>query len=238
MQRAPIDVEFPLRGEWTAYHTPADRVPSHGTNELGQRFAYDFLRIGRDVYGWKFWRAPISRYYLHGVRLEDCYGWAESIHAPFEGTVIAARDGWLERRHLHLLLDLAAALWNSLTFPFRTDLRAVLGNHLIVKMGDTEVFALFAHARTGSIRVRDGDVVRLGQHLADVGHSGNSTAPHLHFQLMDNSNVRKASGLPCRFRHYEALRAGAWSMVDAGTPGKREFVRYAELQRSGADRDV
>ena len=141
--------------------------------------------------------------------------------------MIAARDGWLERRFLHPLVDLAAVLWNSLTFPLRTDLRAVLGNHIILRLADTEVFALFAHARTGSIKVREGELVRVGQHLADVGHSGNSTAPHLHFQLMDKSNVREASGLPCSFRHYEALRAGAWSTVDTGIPGKREFVRYA-----------
>jgi murein DD-endopeptidase MepM/ murein hydrolase activator NlpD len=194
---------------------------------LGQRFAYDFLRIERDVNGWKFWRAPTSRYYLRGIHLEDCYGWGESIHAPFEGAVIAARDGWLERRFLHPLVDLAAVLWNSLTFPLRTDLRAVLGNHVILRLADSEVFALFAHARTGSIKVREGELVRVGQHLADVGHSGNSTAPHLHFQLMDKSNVREASGLPCSFRHYEALRAGACTTVDTGIPGKREFVRYA-----------
>lgn len=27
-----IVVDFPLRGEWTAYHTPAEKVPSHGTH--------------------------------------------------------------------------------------------------------------------------------------------------------------------------------------------------------------
>ena len=82
VQREPIDVVFPLRGEWTAYHTPAERVPSHGTNELGQRFAYDFLRIERDVNGWKFWRAPTSRYYLYGIHLEDCYGWGNRSMRP------------------------------------------------------------------------------------------------------------------------------------------------------------
>ena len=41
----PVVVEFPLRGEdWMAVTTPAHRVPSHGTDMLGQRYAYDFLR--------------------------------------------------------------------------------------------------------------------------------------------------------------------------------------------------
>jgi hypothetical protein len=40
----PIVVHFPLRGGSTAFHTPAEKVPSHGTDQLGQRFAYDFVR--------------------------------------------------------------------------------------------------------------------------------------------------------------------------------------------------
>ena len=39
-------VAFPLRGEgWVAVTSPADRIPSHGTDMLGQRYAFDFLRV-------------------------------------------------------------------------------------------------------------------------------------------------------------------------------------------------
>jgi SAM-dependent methyltransferase len=65
------------------------------------------------------------------------------------------------------------------------------------------------------------------EHLADVGHSGNSTAPHRHFQLMDRPDLLDAVGLPCAFRDYEAWRDGAWSRVTAGMPKKRECVRHA-----------
>ena len=30
-----IVVEFPLRGEWMAPHTPSKKIPSHGSNQLG-----------------------------------------------------------------------------------------------------------------------------------------------------------------------------------------------------------
>jgi hypothetical protein len=224
----PTIVDFPLRGEWVAAHTPAERIPSHGTDQLGQRFAFDFMRIEREKKGWKFFRPSISAYLLFGVRLQDCHGWSEPIYAPFDGTVIASKDGWSERKHLHILKDLAVVLKNALIFdPRKTnDLRPVLGNHIILKMREKEVFAFFAHARCGSLRVREGDEVRLGQHLANVGHSGNSTAPHLHFHLMDRANILEAQGLPCRFRVYEALHNGAWSTVTEGIPGKGEFVRY------------
>lgn len=230
----PVLVDFPLRGEWVAYHTPADRVPSHGTDQLGQRFAFDFIRIDREHAGWKFFRTSARRFNLLGARLDDCYGWGESIHAPFEGSVVEVRDGWPERNPVHTVRDMAIVLRNALFWrPSKQHgLTPVVGNHVILKMDGREVYALIAHARTGSIRVTPGSAVRTGQHLADVGHSGNSTAPHLHFQLMNGPDLLTASGLPCSFTRYEALQDGAWAEVRAKVPAKREFIR---LDRDGLD---
>jgi len=50
------------------------------------------------------------RYLLVGVRLSDCYGWSESIHAPFDGTIVTAVDGWPERKRLHFLTEIAVVL--------------------------------------------------------------------------------------------------------------------------------
>ena len=38
-------VEFPLRGEWQVPSTPGKSVPSHGTDQLGQRYAFDFVQV-------------------------------------------------------------------------------------------------------------------------------------------------------------------------------------------------
>ena len=135
MEPNPIVVDFPLRGEWVAYHTPGDRIPSHGVDQLGQRYAYDFMRIEKELEGWKFCRASMLRYHLVGVTLNNCYGWSEPIFAPFAGTVITARDGWPERNRLYFLRDLAVVLKNALVFRKKTsDLRPVLGNYIILKM--------------------------------------------------------------------------------------------------------
>jgi hypothetical protein len=40
----PVVVELPLRGEWTVERSPADRIPSHGTDLLGPWYAYDLVR--------------------------------------------------------------------------------------------------------------------------------------------------------------------------------------------------
>jgi murein DD-endopeptidase MepM/ murein hydrolase activator NlpD len=225
----PIAVDFPLRGEWTAANTPAERVPSHGTDQLGQRYAYDFIRIDRARRGWKFHRAPALRSLFMGAPLEDCYGWSAPIFAPFAGTVTAAQDGEPERNPVHLARDLALVVKNAFTFnpaAGAAALQSILGNHIVLRMDSHEVYAFLAHARCGSIRVAVGQQVVAGEPLAQVGHSGNSTAPHLHFQLMDGPNVLTAQGMPCAFKHYEALRGGVWTRVRDGLPGRREFVRH------------
>ena len=45
----PVIVDFPLRGEWMSPNTPGTRVPSHGTNRFGTRYAYDFFTGGLDT---------------------------------------------------------------------------------------------------------------------------------------------------------------------------------------------
>ena len=58
-----------------------------------------------------------------------------------------------------------------------------------------------------SVLVRPGDRVAVGQPLAACGNSGNSTEPHLHFQLQDHPSVLLAAGLPLRFARYQVAGA-------------------------------
>jgi murein DD-endopeptidase MepM/ murein hydrolase activator NlpD len=49
------------------------------------------------------------------------------------------------------------------------------------------------------LQVKKGDKVKQGQILGEVGNSGNSGGPHLHFQLMDGPSILTGRGLPCHF---------------------------------------
>lgn len=59
-----------------------------------------------------------------------------------------------------------------------------------------------------------------------VGHSGNSFSPHLHFQLMDSSDITIANGLPCAFEAYEVFEHGTWKKVQNGIPTKIDRIRF------------
>ena len=221
----PVVVDLPLRGEWVTPNTPGRRVPSHGTDVLGQRYAYDFVRLGPGQSGMRFYQPSPLHYIILGVRLRDCFGWGRPILSATAGVVIQAEDGWPERDPAHLARDLATLLKHALTFDIKRalDLRPLTGNHVIVESRDG--YAVYAHAQTGSVKVSPGDHVTAGQPLANVGHSGNSTAPHLHFHLMDHLDARKAQGIPCCFRDYEVYHEGAWHIVQNGIPKHTDRIR-------------
>lgn len=56
------------------------------------------------------------------------------------------------------------------------------GNYVVIKHNDS-TYSLYAHLKPGSIIVKEGQKVKAGQKIGAVGNSGNSTEPHLHFQL-------------------------------------------------------
>jgi murein DD-endopeptidase MepM/ murein hydrolase activator NlpD len=104
------------------------------------------------------------------------------------------RDHWSRTSWLALAyLLLAEATVRELTGPGR-----VLGNHIVIDLGDG-AYALLAHLRRRSALVTAGQRVRAGQPLAACGNSGNSTEPHVHFQLMDRPGVLLGAGLPFGF---------------------------------------
>lgn len=221
----PVIVDFPLKGEWITPNTPGTKVPSHGTNLLGERYAYDFVGVEPGSQNRRFYQPSLLHYLILGVRLRDCYGWGRPIFSATDGVVVRAEDGWPERNPVHLLKDYPILLKNTRAINSNQtiDLRSVSGNFIIIETDDG--YAVYAHAQTGSIIVSPGDRVVPGQRLANVGHSGNSTAPHLHFQIMDHPNPWKARGIPCCFRDYEVFFQGAWHLEKNGIPKATDRIR-------------
>jgi hypothetical protein len=80
-------------------------------------------------------------------------------------------------------------------YPTNISLDAADGNCVILDLGNHR-FALYAHLQPGSIKVRPHDSVKRGQVLGLVGNTGNSVAPHLHFQVTDGPSSLASNGLP------------------------------------------
>jgi hypothetical protein len=158
-------------------------------------FATPHRRIGRGVNGREFWperfavdlikAVPVSGQ-LHlfrstGDEVEDWFATGEDI--------LAAADGVVTR----VVTDLPNnAIDDS---PFPPAIASGGGNEVLVHLGDG-IFTMYGHLLPGTVRVRVGDRVRRGDVLGKLGNTGQSSAPHLHFQVMDDNSIAASEGLP------------------------------------------
>jgi Peptidase family M23 len=80
-------------------------------------------------------------------------------------------------------------------YPTNIPLDKADGNSVILDLGHHR-YALYAHLQPGSVKVRRGEHVHVGEVIGLVGDTGNSVVPHLHFQVMDRPASLAANGLP------------------------------------------
>jgi len=114
-------------------------------------------------------------YPLKGSRLSSSFGWRND---PISG----------ERRH-HAAIDLSApqgtVVWAAMDGKVSaTGYNATYGNYVILShAGGYQT--MYAHLY--SFSVKKGDTVSQGKQIGNVGNTGYSTGPHLHFAVYKNS---------------------------------------------------
>ena len=168
-------------------NSPANRVPSHRTHAWGQTFAIDLAHEPAGATRPSGYRRP-----------EEFPGFGKEIVAPADGRVVIVRDRARDHRSrstagLAMLMRFEGQLRQALGGG-----RLLAGNTIVLDLGGG-VFASLSHLKRGSARVEPGQRVRRGDVLALCGNSGNSSEPHLHFQLMDHHRQSIAAGLPFEF---------------------------------------
>lgn len=62
----------------------------------------------------------------------------------------------------------------------------VIGTYIVIRHANG-MQSYYAHGQSGSIKVSPGQTVSKGQHIMNSGNTGNSTGPHLHFELRNPS---------------------------------------------------
>ncbi len=169
-----------------------------GAVYVAQRFAIDFEKLSDSGTIFSGEKTKRESYPAFGV----------PVLAVADGVVVETRSGLPEQVPGEL--------------PKGATLETATGNHVVVDIGNGR-FTLYAHLQPGSLVVKKGDRVRQGQVLGLLGNSGNSSAPHLHFQVMDAPSPLRANGLPFVFSSFEgegvvtdgeALEAGKAATID------------------------
>lgn len=187
-----IDLQFPFVGRWLTRNSPANRVPSHGTALFATSYAIDFMAVddaGRT--------APMTfGSFLRPEPPERFPGFGRTLLAPVEGLVIAAHDAELDHAAYRGLPSVRYALTQRRRA--QAGWMALAGNHVLIE-SDTVTVAL-CHLQHGSIRVRPGQLVQVGDVLGRCGNSGNSTEPHVHLQAIDGPDIARAEAVRMTFR--------------------------------------
>lgn len=144
-----------------------------------------------------------------GTKLSDYAGFGRPIRAVASGKVVAASDGMednaamlkrpeeSDEAYLARLQDGQMALLSK-------GIAAVLGNHVVIDHGIGE-YSIYAHLKQGSVRFAKGAEVAAGETIGLLGSSGNSTEPHLHFQICDGPDVATCRPIPPNFTGYRIM---------------------------------
>ncbi|WP_161490693.1 M23 family metallopeptidase [Methanonatronarchaeum thermophilum] len=169
---------LPVEGTWTVVNGGLTKENSHSWFPLTQRYAYDYV-ITDD----KGQTHPDNA----STAVEEYYCYNEPVLAPADGVVVDILDSDFESQHA------------GISHPLKRDIR---GNYVTIQHASNEYSSL-VHLVPGSIEVNIGDHVKQGQQIARCGHSGNSSEPHLHFQLQDSPTFETAAALPVQFNNIQ-----------------------------------
>jgi len=201
-RRPVVSIGPPLRGAGyisadsccdASRHTRA-AMPINGHVWLAQRFAVDWEQLDAQGRVYAGDREKLESYTIFG----------KPVIAVADAVVASVTDGLPEQ--------------TPGKYPVNIPLDQADGNSVILDLGDRR-YALYAHMQRGSIQVRVGERVKMGRLLGLVGNSGNSVAPHLHFQVTDRSSSLAANGLPYEMRDFQ---------ITGKTPGTKAFDEAEE----------
>lgn len=128
-------------------------------------------------------------------------GWGREIIAPAAGTVVVARNDRIDQP----VAEKSDPAYYAPEYPGGGD----PGNLVVIDHGNGE-FSMIGHLREATVRVKVGDRVTQGQVIGLMGNSGDTTGPHVHYQLQNGPDWERSDGLPVTFTNVNSVSRGSY----------------------------
>lgn len=174
--KSQLKYEFPFFDEWFVYWGGDNELFNYHYPFESQRYAYDFIKIDK-----KFGLS----YANFGNRCSDYYAFNSEVYAPLNGIVVDIESNIKD---------------NKLG---KTNKKHPLGNYVMIKHNEDE-YSMIGHLKKNSIEVNIGDEISKNHVIGRCGNSGNSSEPHIHFQISNKPNLNLGQSLKINFENRES----------------------------------
>ncbi|QSB29108.1 M23 family metallopeptidase [Flavobacterium sp. CLA17] len=195
--------KLPLKGRILVYD-------AHDYNSHHRRFDYNFEPVRlldlksnfmRYAYDFVILDSNNNQFKNKGENNSDYFGFGNSVYAAADGKILYATGDHKDDKNF----DIPKLKENPLE---------LYGNCIAMEHKDGSV-SIYGHLKENSLKYKKGDWVKSGQEIAQIGVSGSSFFPHLHFEIRtDITNA--AEGLPSYFSNINLLIGKTAQKVKSG----------------------
>lgn len=173
---------FPVNGVWQVIRN-FDYTLGHRAY-AGQEFAIDFVKLGEN---------GLLRQ-NNADKPDDFYCFGAQVQALADGEIIRF-ESQMQDNKVNQVSDNAEFQKRIKKHGY---LSARAGNYVIIKHSDDR-FSFYAHLKKDSVSAKNGDTVKKGDQIGNVGNSGQCSFSHLHIQLNEGPDPLGSRGLPLTF---------------------------------------
>lgn len=157
-----IRIGHPFEGEWIVLQGGRSPLQSHHLSAYNQHYAVDLVKLEDG----RIFKADSESFN------ESLWCWEAPLYSPVDGTVVIAKDDVEDSDGINTVSKSADAT----------------GNSVVIRTADDH-YVLFAHLRQGSVVVSEGQTVKTGDPIGQTGNTGNTSMPHLHFQVQTHADI-------------------------------------------------
>ena len=162
---------MPISEQWFVFWGGTNEFINYHYVYESQRYAYDLVVM-----------LDGKTYKDNTIRNENYYAYGKEVIVPAGGKVVKVVN--------HLRDNIPGEMEES----------QPAGNYVVLQHANQE-YSLLAHFKQHSIMVKEGDSVKQGDLIGYCGNSGNSSEPHIHFQVMDSPDYMNCRSIRIRFNN-------------------------------------